>query len=116
MRAKDAADFEYLIQSYSKVPQIYDALYEDGYMEAQEWNETKASAMKLGTDVAKIASVETIAFLKKELFLQPDRTEQFVREMQNQTRDALSQNIEIFNVFANEFSLATNSTYTTIGK
>jgi len=106
LRAKDAADFEYLIQSYSKVPQIYDALYEDGYMEAQEWNETKASAMKLGTDVAKIASVETIAFLKKELFLQPDRTEQFVREMQNQTRDALAENAEKFDIFSQAFCLA----------
>ncbi len=53
LRQKDTSDFLYLIQSYSKIPEISEALYEQGYMEAQEWNETKASAMKLGKDVSE---------------------------------------------------------------
>ncbi len=36
LRPKDATDFDYLIQSYSKIPEIFDALYKEGYMEDQE--------------------------------------------------------------------------------
>lgn len=61
-RAKDATDFSYLIQSYSKIPEIFDALYKEGYMEIQEWDELKASAMKLGRDAGIIASKEKIEF------------------------------------------------------
>ena len=56
MRAKDATDLIYLIQNYSKIPGVRETLYEEGYMEAQEWDEELASTMKLGEDVAVIAS------------------------------------------------------------
>ncbi len=70
LRPKDATDFLYLIESYSKIPEINEALFDQGYMEAQEWDETKASAMKLGKDVSEIASRETKDFLLAELFNQ----------------------------------------------
>jgi len=101
LRGKDATDVEYLIQSYSKIPEIYDALYDEGYMEAREWDETKASAMKLGEDVAEIASMETIEFLEEELFNNSARTEQFVRDMQGQK--SLMQCAERLHVFAEAF-------------
>ena len=103
LKAKDASDFNYLIQSYSKIPEIYDALYEEGYMEAQGWDETKASAMKLGEDVAEIASRETVDFLKEELFNRSDRADQFLRDIVGQARRGLEQCTEWFEVFVDAF-------------
>ena len=99
LRAKDAADFNYLIQTYSKIPEISDALYEEGYMEIQEWDELNASAMKLGDDVAAIASQASIKFLENELFKQPDKSEQFAREMQGGNDRSLQQCAERFCIF-----------------
>ena len=103
LRAKDATDFSYLIQSYSKIPEISDALYEEGYMEAQGWDEFKASAMKLGKDVAVLASPETIEFLEEELFNRAARIEQFVRDMQKHGGKGLEQCAEWFGIFAEAF-------------
>lgn len=103
LRAKDATDFSYLIQSYSKIPENFDALYGEGYMEAQEWDEFKACAMRLGKDVAVIASLETIEFLEEELFNRPARTEQFVRDMQGRNGKGLTQCAEWFDIFAESF-------------
>ena len=87
LRAKDADDFEYLIRSYTKIPEIRDAVYdEEGQMEAQDWVETKASAMKLGQDVREISSSATQDFLKETLFDQPSRKEEFARDMQRQNK------------------------------
>lgn len=103
LRAKDATDFSYLIQSYSKIPEIFDAIYEEGYMEAQEWDETKASTMKLGEDTAKIASIKTKLFLEQELFNQPARKEQFVRDMQGRAGSGLALYSERFDIFSKAF-------------
>lgn len=103
LRAKDATDFSYLIQTYSKIPEISDALYKEGYMEAQRWDESKASAMKLGKDVAVIASPETKEFLKDELFSNLDRTEQFTRDMQELDGMSLARFVERFDTFARAF-------------
>ncbi|QOJ24395.1 MAG: nucleotidyl transferase AbiEii/AbiGii toxin family protein [Gammaproteobacteria bacterium] len=104
LRAKDATDFEYLIKSYSKIPEINDALFEDGYMEAQEWDEAKSSVMKLGEDVGKIASVVTMAFLEEKLFNLPNRKEQFARDMQSQAGSDLAEYTEKLNIFAKAVS------------
>lgn len=80
-RAKDAFDIRYLIDKYSEIPQIRNSLYDNGHMEAQGWDEPKASAMKLGEDVGKIANGETIAFLKSRLSSNPATQERLAREM-----------------------------------
>ena len=80
-RAKDASDIKYLLSTYYKIPEIFEALYDDGYMESQDWDEDNAIAMKLGCDVGSIASQEVAEFLKKELFFHESRREQFVAEM-----------------------------------
>lgn len=103
LRAKDATDFGYLIQTYSKIPEISDALYEEGYMEAQEWDEPKASATKLGKDAAVIASPKTVEFLESELFSNLDRTEQFVRDMQEHSGMSVERYAEWFSIFAESF-------------
>ncbi len=99
LRPKDATDFRHLIQNYRKIPEISDALYKKGYMEAQESNVLNASAMKLGEDVAAIASQESINLLENELFKQPDITEEFIREMQGGGNRSLRQYAEWFGIF-----------------
>ena len=102
-RTKDAADFEYLIWSYPKIPEIRDALFEEGQMETQDWDQTKASAMKLGQDSRKISSSATRNFLKESLFNQPDRVEQFARDIQRQNKKDLGHCIELLETFSEAF-------------
>ena len=103
LRAKDAADVEYLIRSYTKIPEIYDAIYEEGQMEAQEWDETNASAMKLSQDAREISSSETRDFLKVSFFNQSDRVEQFAREIQRHTKQDFTQCVELVETFSKAF-------------
>jgi predicted nucleotidyltransferase len=103
LRAKDATDFVYIIESYRKIPEIYEALFDQGYMEAQEWDDTKASAMKLGQDVSEIASKGTKEFLQAELFKQEKKSDQLVRDMEKNTHKSLSQCAELFSIFADAF-------------
>ena len=104
LRAKDAADFEYLIRSYTKIPEIRDAVYdEEGQMEAQDWVETKASAMKLGQDAREISSSATRDFLKETLFDQPSRKEEFSRDMQRQNKKDFTQCVELVETFSEAF-------------
>ncbi len=102
-RPKDATDFGYLVRNYTNIPEIFDAAYEEGYMEAQGWDESKASAMKLGHDVGAIALPATTDFLKKELLSMPTRKEQFARDMQGQNRKTLSLCAQLFEVFSEAF-------------
>ena len=104
LRPKDATDFIYLIESYCKIPEIYDALYDQGYMETQEWDQDKASAMKLGNDVGEIASIDTKAFLETTLFNHEAKREEFVRDMERDTYKSLSQCSELFDIFTDAFS------------
>lgn len=68
IRRKDAMDIYYLAKHYSKIPEIADSLYDDNYMEAQGYDEHKASTMKLVDDARSIASPEAISFINGKLF------------------------------------------------
>ena len=103
LRPKDASDFVYLIETYSKIPEVFDVLYEQDYMETQGWDETKASAMKLGTDVSEIASPDTKTFLEAALFNNDVKKEQFVRDMKNNSHKSLEQCEELFIIFMDAF-------------
>lgn len=103
LRAKDATDLSYLIQNYSKIPEVFDALYEGEYMAAQEWDDHKASAMKLGEEVALIASLDTTKFLKEDLFHHPDMTEQLARDMQKLDGKSLARCKEWLEIFEKSF-------------
>lgn len=50
-------------------------------MEAQEYDELKASACKLGADIAAIASEQTKTFLQDELFKKEALMDVLSREM-----------------------------------
>lgn len=80
-RLKDALDLKFLIETYAKIPAVFESLYDEGYMEAQDFDEEKASAMKLGKEVAKISSAETKAFLMVNLFDEEALTEKLARQM-----------------------------------
>ena len=102
LKGKDAIDFGYLIQTYIKIPEIHRAIYDDGFAEEQGWDEVKASAMKLGQDVASIISVETKDILEMQLFNLPEKKEQFARDMQKGTYTDLAQCFDLISIFANE--------------
>lgn len=68
VRRKDAMDIFYLTRHYSKIPDIADSLYEDDFMDAQNYDEHKASTMKLATDACSIANVEVLSFINEKLF------------------------------------------------
>lgn len=82
-RAKDASDIRYLIESYAKIPLIFETLYDGGYMEARDWDETLASAIKLGEDAGVIASEDTVAVLHHQLFNNEKNKALFIRDMQS---------------------------------
>lgn len=105
-RPKDALDIGYLIQTYTKIPVIFDAVYEQGFMEAQGWDEDKASAMKLGSDAGAMASKTTREFLEKRLFTQPLIKERFAREMQSSSRPSLDRCYELLEIYAEAFRVA----------
>jgi predicted nucleotidyltransferase len=103
VKPKDAMDLGYLIESYTKIPEIFAAVYEEGCMEAQDWDETKASAMKLGRDAGVIALPPTKTYLKGQLFNQPQKVEQFVRQMRGPGHISLPDSAELLDIFAAAF-------------
>ncbi len=103
VKPKDAMDLGYLIESYTKIPEIFAAVYEEGCMEAQDWDETKASAMKLGRDAGAIALPPTKTSLKDQLFDRATRVEQFARQMQGSSRNSLPYSAELLDIFAAAF-------------
>ena len=63
-QGKDAID---VIKHYSKIPAVVDALYEQDYMDAQDYDDMKASAMMLADEVAAIVREKTLTYIKQAL-------------------------------------------------
>ena len=101
-RAKDAVDIRYLIGNYSRIPQVLDSLYDDGFMEAQDWDEEKASAMKLGSDVRGIATPDSVNFLKQGLISIPDHVENMAREMSGRGSFRNEENLSLLEILLRE--------------
>ncbi len=102
-RAKDADDFRYLIKSYTKIPEIYDAIFEEGYMEKQEWEEEKACAMKMGHDAGLISEHKTKQFIIAELFDSDKRLEAFARDMVRQNSTPLNKAVQWLSIYGDEY-------------
>jgi predicted nucleotidyltransferase len=81
IRQKDAADLLYLISTYHKIPAVFTALYDDGYMAANQWDDLRASAQKLGVDMATLASPQTKAYLIDNLITDPAKLTTLARQM-----------------------------------
>lgn len=81
MRTKDAQDIKYLMKSYYKIPDVFDRMYEEGDMKAEDWDQDRASARILGRDAANIIGQEALGFLQTSLLSNPDKLDLLLREM-----------------------------------
>ena len=81
IRGKDAIDIYYLIKHYSKIPEVNDSLYSDGFMDAQDFDELKASAMKLASDAQEIASTDTLSFIMSKVSNDGAKRDQLILDM-----------------------------------
>ncbi|CAN8138921.1 hypothetical protein THIOSC15_1240008 [uncultured Thiomicrorhabdus sp.] len=81
IRTKDAKDIRYLMRTYSKIPAIFDRIYDEGDMEAQEWDEQRASASILGRDAASQLNKDVFDYLNGALFSKPEKLERLLSEM-----------------------------------
>lgn len=84
---KDAADIHYLTKHYSKIPEVLEALYEQDFMEKQNYDELKACTMKLSREASKMAEPDTVKYINERLFADE-------RMLDNLTLD-MSHNIQI---------------------
>ncbi|MBD3768278.1 MAG: nucleotidyl transferase AbiEii/AbiGii toxin family protein [Gammaproteobacteria bacterium] len=81
IRTKDAKDIRYLMRTYSKIPAVFDRMYDEGDMEAQEWDEQRASASILGRDAASQLNQEVFDYLNDSLFSKPEKLDLLFNEM-----------------------------------
>ncbi len=66
-QGKDAIDIYYVIKHYSKIPPVTDALYDQDYMDAQDYDIMNATAMLLADEVAAIVREKTLTYIKQAL-------------------------------------------------
>ena len=66
-QGKDAIDIYYVIKHYGKIPDVFEALYEREYMDLQNYDDMKASAMMLADEVAAIALDDTLNYIRQTL-------------------------------------------------
>ncbi|WP_269521060.1 hypothetical protein [Alteromonas sp. BMJM2] len=66
-QGKDAIDIYYVIKHYSKIPAVVDALYGQDYMDAQDYDIMRATAMMLADEIAAIAKEKTMTYIKQAL-------------------------------------------------
>ncbi|MEH8017101.1 nucleotidyl transferase AbiEii/AbiGii toxin family protein [Rheinheimera muenzenbergensis] len=85
-QGKDASDIYYLIRHYSKIPSVYDLLHVQGYMEAQDYDDIKASAMKLADEVNAMAHPLTLTYLHIQLLDDAVKRERLVADIAKYSR------------------------------
>jgi len=95
IRTKDAKDIRYLMRTYSKIPAIFDRLYDEGDMEAQEWDEQRASAAILGRDAANQLNQEIFDYLNGALFSKQDKLDLLLNEMTESFQDQAYEESEL---------------------
>ncbi len=106
LRAKDAKDIAYLLETYQSVDQVNDRTYGiDGLMEQYDWEIDLASAHLLGIDVAEISGRKSkskvIEILKKNFQVgQPNR---LVEEMCSRIDGEYDARLNQLGAFSNGF-------------
>ena len=63
LRRKDALDIAYIIKNYEKIPEVYERLYREDYMEQCDWDIDAAAALLLGHEIALMITDKTLNFL-----------------------------------------------------
>lgn len=102
-RPKDATDLIYIIQNYATIPEVLHELYEHGYMEAHDWDEPKASAMKLGKDIQTIATSKSIEHLSIQLFKHKRNSDRFAQHLKT-NRDTTENADQLYYIFRTSFT------------
>tara|TARA_R110002167_G_scaffold171392_2_gene369390 strand:- start:277 stop:1149 length:873 start_codon:yes stop_codon:yes gene_type:complete len=105
IRVKDARDIYYLSKHYSKIPEIYDALYDDGFMESQDFDEHNASTMKLARDAVDIADKKTLSFINNQLFNQEDKVDNLVLEISRSTNISYEESYSFIKIIHNTLNV-----------
>ena len=95
VRTKDALDLRYIMSSYCKIPVALDRMYDEGDMESQEWDESRASARILGRDAAKRLKKQTFEHLQSLLFTQPIKLNLLWAEMSPNFQEIDYENSEL---------------------
>ncbi|WP_240225022.1 nucleotidyl transferase AbiEii/AbiGii toxin family protein [Rheinheimera hassiensis] len=85
-QGKDASDIYYLIRHYSKIPSVYDLLHDEGYMAAQDYDDIKASALKLADEVRAMAHSLTLTYLRIQLLDDAVKRERLVSDIAKHSR------------------------------
>jgi predicted nucleotidyltransferase len=106
LRAKDAKDLAYLLESYQSVDQVIGRLYEiDGLMEQYDWEVNQGSAHLLGIDAAEIATRKTrfqvIQILKKNL--QQESPNLLAEEMCSRLDEEYDNKLRLLSAFSSGF-------------
>ena len=105
IRRKDAMDIYYLTKHYSKIPEIADSLYNDDYMEAQDYDEQKASAMKLAYDTRGIASLEAISFINDKLFKDDTKLDNLLLDISHNVNIEYEEAAQLVGIVSQEMKL-----------
>lgn len=103
IRKKDAADIYYLIKHYAKIPEITDALYDQEFMEIQNYEELAASAMKLAQDAKLIALPDTLAFINHQLFADEHRVDNLILDLSRSGQIAYEEAKKLLNIVKQQF-------------
>ena len=106
VRRKDAMDIFYLTRHYSKIPDIADSLYEDDFMDAQNYDEHKASTMKLATDACSIANEEVLSFINEKLFNIESKVDNLVLDISRAVQIEYSDAEEFLSIISEQLNTA----------
>jgi predicted nucleotidyltransferase len=103
-QGKDAIDIYYVIKHYSKIPSVVDALYEQNYMEAQDYDIIKATAMMLADEVASIAHEKTLTYIKQTLLNKDNVLERLKVDLTKHTRAAYEEANALIEIIKNRLN------------
>lgn len=104
IRGKDVVDIYYIINHYPKIPEITESLYDDGYMDAQQYVEIKASTMKISIEAHKMAIHESIEFVNENLFNNEQKLDNFLLDFVRHNNVDYEYAKELAEIMAAQFS------------
>lgn len=108
-RQKDATDIYYMVKTYSKIPEIFDELYENDYMEDAEYDEVMASTMKLSDDALSIISKEAFSHIEENLLSNEKARHQLALEISRTTHATYKESKELIQTIEQSFKKHTVS-------
>lgn len=86
LKGKDAVDIYYLINHYTKIPDVTDRLYEEAYMDAQDYDIINASAMLLADELKALAHPLTLNYLRDHMLNDDAKRERLVTDISRYCR------------------------------